>query len=277
MREYCLNGSFDGELPRLDNPAGPNQIVEGFEVIGPNGNVIVGVVPDKTDKPVSGEVDIDNGTIVIPPGIYDDDTPIKIETEEMVVTPTDKEQVIVPTGGKVIIKVIIKPVPDAGVILPDLTNPAGNAHILKGYEAIDENGDVIVGTMVPAPGGADLPELSNPADETHILKGYDVIDQNGNVLVGTNDLEEQNALLEARLAGGSISDPRAEAGLFEGTLSEVSGYVSKYNLSDEICVAVVDGEQRRMPGSELVDYYTGLGFLPEDVVFFEHPPVTGVA
>ena len=40
----------------------------------------------------------------------------------------------------------------SGVDLPELSNPASNSHILNGYEAIDENGDKIIGTM-PTPIG----------------------------------------------------------------------------------------------------------------------------
>ena len=50
-------------------------------------------------------------------------------------------------------------------------------------------------------GGIVLPVLANPATAEEILAGYEAIDQEGAVLVGANDLEEQNALLEARLNG----------------------------------------------------------------------------
>ncbi|MBQ7289025.1 MAG: hypothetical protein IJW78_04775 [Clostridia bacterium] len=75
-----------------------------------------------------------------------------------------------------------------GLSLPDLNNPAGENQIAAGYEAIDENGNILTGVH-ECEGGVTLPELDNPAKPDDILKGSEAIDENGNKIIGTHVCE----------------------------------------------------------------------------------------
>lgn len=66
-------------------------------------------------------------------------------------------------------------------ILPTASNPASVADILAGKEAINENGELIVGEYVPY----SLPELTDPATAGDVLKGKEAIDGQGNKIIGT--------------------------------------------------------------------------------------------
>ena len=74
---------------------------------------------------------------------------------------------------------LFNPVVGGGIKLPSLTNPAAAADIMQNKQAIDQSGQIIVGTKAP------LPILSNPGSAGDLLSGKQLIDQNGNALTGT--------------------------------------------------------------------------------------------
>lgn len=74
---------------------------------------------------------------------------------------------------------LFNPIIGGGIKLPSLTNPAAAADIMQNKQAIDQSGQIIVGTKAP------LPILSNPGSAGDLLSGKQLIDQNGNALTGT--------------------------------------------------------------------------------------------
>ena len=60
----------------------------------------------------------------------------------------------------------------SSVSLPNLTNPATSANIMKGYEAIDRNGNVIIGTLIVKNDIKDIPILDYRNIVQEIIAAY---------------------------------------------------------------------------------------------------------
>lgn len=113
LREYCLNGSSGGGggivLPALENPASGFELLEGYDAIDENGNVIYGNMEDNSRKRMQVQVDLESGTASVPRGFHDGITGVYLDIEETTVTPNDQKQEIVPSDGAVLGKVIVYP------------------------------------------------------------------------------------------------------------------------------------------------------------------------
>lgn len=101
-------------LPALDAPAEVDQILEGYQAINRKGLVVTGTMEDNSGRWFSAAVDLETGTVNVPRGFHDGITGVQIEVEEKVVTPSDKKQEIVPSGGAVLGKVIVEPAESGG-------------------------------------------------------------------------------------------------------------------------------------------------------------------
>lgn len=64
-----------------------------------------------------------------------------------------------------------------------------------------------------------------------------------------------------------------EAGVYEGTVADVAGFVADNHLGDVDCMVNVDGMQATVPGSMLAEHFASMGLVSEDFVFFEYPDV----
>lgn len=67
------------------------------------------------------------------------------------------------------------------VELPELSNPGTSAELLKGYELLDQDGNIVTGS---AEAGTNLPDLSSPASESEVLLDKEYIDESGNKKTG---------------------------------------------------------------------------------------------
>lgn len=137
-------------LPSLTNPAGADKILNGYQAIDKDGNLITGTSPAKVLPSLANPA----GAAQILSGY----------------------QAISGDGG------LITGVSPAKV-LPTLSSPAGADKILSGYQAVDANGNLITGTS-PA---KVLPALSNPAGADDIRRGKQAVSATGTSITGTLD------------------------------------------------------------------------------------------
>lgn len=77
-----------------------------------------------------------------------------------------------------------------GQPLDALENQAAAEHILVGYAAYNDKGEVITGVTEK---GVVLKPLDNTAGAAQILSGYQAYDENGNVITGAGELFESQA------------------------------------------------------------------------------------
>lgn len=94
-------------LPELTNPANPMEILEGYEAIDPNGQVVAGRMPDYSGIVEQAYADLENQRIMVPRGFHDGFTGLAIQVEGLDVKPSDTQQVFYPTEGNVIGKVTV--------------------------------------------------------------------------------------------------------------------------------------------------------------------------
>lgn len=126
--------------------------------------------------------------------------------------------------------------PERGLILPELSKPAGAAQILNGYQAIGQGGELITGTS-PA---KVLPSLSNPAAAADIRSGKQAISASGSRMIGSAEILEyitirvtNNQVAQASIASADtytvcepnmVTTARVAKGQF--FMMAVSGYTS---------------------------------------------------
>ena len=122
--------------------ATPETTLSGKIFVATDGTVTAGTMPN------NGAVDrtLDGVTIsyTIPKGYHDGSGTVKIVLETKTVTPTKATQDIVPTGGKVLSKVTVAPIPDEYIITDD-------ADAIAAYILLDKTAYVkgvkVAGTM----------------------------------------------------------------------------------------------------------------------------------
>lgn len=110
-----------------------------------------------------------------------------------------------------------------GKKLPALDFPAGPTHIIEGFEAINAEGEKVVGTL-----GS---EITKPATKAQIASGYQAINGLGELLTGTGTMAEYAVMTGTldRKATGSITAPGKillavmEGGDFAGGTTEAAG------------------------------------------------------
>ena len=93
----------------------------------------------------SPTLDTSEKTYTIPKGYHSGAGKVSITLETKTVTPTKKQQKIMPTEGKVLSDVTIAPIPDAYQDVTPVT--AGAADVLSGKKIVSETGEVTDGTI----------------------------------------------------------------------------------------------------------------------------------
>lgn len=100
-------------------------VLEGAKFVNKNGNVITGAIPvcDSYDT----ILDTTNTTHTIPAGYHEGDESVSIMLEEKTVTPTDTQQVVVPSTGCVLSKVTVEAASGGGVHVSTYTGTIKNS------------------------------------------------------------------------------------------------------------------------------------------------------
>lgn len=106
-------------------------------------------------------------------------------------------------------------------LLPSMENPAMAENVQAGFEVVGQDGEVVVGTYVEPTLTDLLPELESPAGASQVLAGYDAIGADGSVVNG--GMTNNGAVSQTLSAGGSYTIP---AGYHDG-----SGKVSAKSLT----------------------------------------------
>ena len=125
--------------------AAAENVLSGKIIVLADGAVVAGTMPNL--GAVSGTVSATTVSYTIPKGYHDGTGTVKLTVETKTVTPTKSKHEITPTSGKVLSKVTVNPIPDEYIILPTLTNPGGAPHLLTGTQLIDQDGQIVDGTL----------------------------------------------------------------------------------------------------------------------------------
>lgn len=118
MTTAVNNMSTGVELPELTNEGVAADVLSGKEFIDSNGNVVTGTMLIYSGDEVT--LDVTNTTHVLDDGYYED-CRVSIELEEKTVTPTDTQQIITPTAGKVLSKVTVEAASGGGASVETCT------------------------------------------------------------------------------------------------------------------------------------------------------------
>lgn len=123
--------------------AGADDVLTGKIIVGPDGTVIPGNMPN-----IGGgtkTLDVTTVSYVIPKGYHSGSGKVSIVLETKTVTPTKKQQKITPTAGKVLSEVTVAPIPDAYQDVTPVTAGAGD--VLAGKKIVTETGEVEEGAI----------------------------------------------------------------------------------------------------------------------------------
>lgn len=120
-------------------------VLEGVKFVNKNGNVITGAMPVRESYDTILDTTIT--THMIPAGYHEGDGSVSIVLEEKTVTPTDAQQIIMPSEGCVLSQVTVEAAESNGVELPDLTNEGSADDLMHSKELIGSDGQVVVGTF----------------------------------------------------------------------------------------------------------------------------------
>lgn len=91
-----------------DVDATAQQVLEGFTIVDAEGNIIEGTMTDHGDLGGNITIDAENYYYDIPEGYHNGGGSVNVMLEEKTVTPTDTQQIITPSAGKVLSKVIVE-------------------------------------------------------------------------------------------------------------------------------------------------------------------------
>ena len=157
-------------------------VLTGKIYVAADGQVITGTMTNNgtTNK----TLDVTTVSFTIPKGYHSGSGKVTITLEEKTVTPTKSTQTVTPTGGKVLSKVTVNPIPDnyqdiSGVTLtPD--------EVLDGETYINAEGETVKGSMPNI--GAETKTLNTTVTSHTISEGY----HNGTGKVSIT-LEEKSA------------------------------------------------------------------------------------
>ena len=123
-------------------------VLANKKIVLPDGTLVAGTMPN--NGAVSQVLDIDTPSYTLPKGYHNGAGNVSISPEAKTATPTESEQNVTPTVGKVLSKVTVKPIPKNYIATDDAT--AGAGHILDGmiafgYDSVNEKAIKIEGTM----------------------------------------------------------------------------------------------------------------------------------
>lgn len=125
-----------------------SDVLANKKIVLPDGTLVAGTMPN--NGAVSQVLDIDTPSYTLPKGYHNGAGKVSISPEAKTATPTESEQNVTPTVGKVLSKVTVKPIPKNYIATDDAT--AGAGHILDGmtafgYDSVNEKAVKIEGTM----------------------------------------------------------------------------------------------------------------------------------
>ena len=113
-------------------------------IVGADGTTIAGTMPN--NGAVEKTLNAADTTYTIPKGYHSGTGSVKIVTETKPATPTEKEQEITPTAGKVLSKVTVAAIPSKYKDVSSVTATADK--VLDGAVFVDSTGAAVEGTMV---------------------------------------------------------------------------------------------------------------------------------
>lgn len=120
-------------------------VLTGKVFVDSEGTVTTGTMPN--NGTVSKALDTTTTSYTIPKGYHSGTGKVNITTEEKSVEPTEEAQIITPTSGKVISKVVVSAIPsnyaDISGVSPNLTADL----VLSGMKFVDANGYLATGSM----------------------------------------------------------------------------------------------------------------------------------
>lgn len=166
--------------------AAAGDVLTGKIYVTSGGTVTTGTMVNNGN--VSQTLDATSITYTIPKGYHGGTGTVKIVLEEKTVTPTKSTQNITPTGGKVLSKVIVNPIPDA---YQDVTQvDAAATEVLSGKKIVSSTGEVVTGSM-PNNGSTSKTFDGLTTTSVSIPSGY----TSGGTVSLTGDIEEALAAI----------------------------------------------------------------------------------
>lgn len=159
--------------------AEPGDVRAGKMVVDAEGNLFAGEMAD--NGAISKVVDAETPEVSIPEGYHNGEGKVNVVLEEKSVTPTEEEQEVTPSAGKVLGKVTVGSIPAEYVQTGDADAVAAN--ILAGKTAYVD-GQMVTGTM-PDNGEIDMTIDGLSVTSVSIEPGY----TSGGTVSLTDDIE----------------------------------------------------------------------------------------
>lgn len=184
---YGLSGVTINAIPDAYQDVTAVTAVEGDVLTGKiyvaaDGTVITGTMTNNgtTNK----TLDVTTVSFTIPKGYHSGSGKVTITLEEKTVTPTKSSQTVTPTGGKVLSKVIVNPIPDNFQDISGVTITP--EEVLDGETYVNAQGETVKGSM---PNNGTVTQTLNTTKTSYtIVEGY----HNGEGKVSIS-LEEKSA------------------------------------------------------------------------------------
>lgn len=157
-------------------------VLTGKIYVAADGQVITGTMANNgtTNK----TLDVTTVSFTIPKGYHSGSGKVTITLEEKTVTPTKSTQTVTPTGGKVLSKVIVNPIPSQYQDIREVTLTPNE--VLDGETYVNSEGETVKGSM---PNNGKITQALNTTKTSYtIVEGY----HNGEGTVSIT-LEEKSA------------------------------------------------------------------------------------
>lgn len=133
------------DIPTLENPGDASKLLEGYELVGADGQVIEGTMPLNE----SNETILQWGkySYQIPEGYHDGTGIVKVQPEIKTFTPHTLQDPMMydPSEGKMLAAVIINPIPDEYQDITGVTATADD--VMEGKTIVDATGATVEGAF----------------------------------------------------------------------------------------------------------------------------------
>lgn len=134
-------------------------VLVGSKFIGAEGVEVEGSMVN--NGAVEQVLDVTTTSYTVPVGYHNGEGAVSIVLEEKSATPTEAEQVISATAGKVLKAVTVAPIPAAYKVVTNVTAEAGD--VLAGKVIVSATGEEITGTMKDNGNIAEVISVANPS------------------------------------------------------------------------------------------------------------------